>query len=194
MSPAFQRGALMIEVLVTMVILAFGLLGLVGLQAKVQVAELESYQRAQAIVFLNDMVDRINANRTTADTYVPTAGVNASVSLGTGVTDASPCPSAVGPARDECEWSVALKGAAEKQSSTNIGAMLGARGCIERLQIPNAAAGVCTPGIYRVTVAWQGLTGTATPSATCGSGSYGGNDAFRRAVSSRVVIGLPQCS
>src|SRR5438132_11066325 len=88
-----QCGATVIEVLITIVILAFGLLGLVGLQAKVQLADFESYQRAQAVVLLSDMVDRINANPGTADNYV-----SASV-FGTGVTDASPCPTAVGPAR-----------------------------------------------------------------------------------------------
>ena len=61
-----QYGATMIEVLITIVILAFGLLGLVGLQAKVQLADFESYQRAQAVVLLSDMVDRINANPGTA--------------------------------------------------------------------------------------------------------------------------------
>src|SRR5881275_438814 len=139
-----QSGATMIEVLITIVILAFGLLGLVGMQAKVQLAQVESYQRAQAVVLLTDMVDRINANRGTADTYV-----SASV-FGTGLVDTNPCPTAVGPARDQCEWSVALKGAAEKQSTTKLGAMSGARGCIERVQAPNTGAGVCTPGIYLV--------------------------------------------
>jgi len=184
-----QYGATMIEVLITIVILAFGLLGLVGLQAKVQLAEVESYQRAQAVVLLNDMVDRINANTGTADTYV-----SASV-FGTGFTDASPCPTAVGPARDQCEWSVALKGAAELQGTTKLGAMSGARGCIERLQAPNTGVGVCTPGIYLVTVAWQGLNPTVGPSATCAQtlNVYGG-DTYRRAISARVVIGLPGCT
>src|SRR5438132_6596132 len=125
-----ERGASMSEVLITILILAFGLLGLVGMQAKVQLAQVESYQRAQAVVLLTDMVDRINANRGTADTYV-----SASV-FGTGLVDTNPCPTAVGPARDQCEWSVALKGAAEKQSTTSLGAMAGARGCIERIQAP----------------------------------------------------------
>ena len=182
-----QRGATMIEVLITIVILAFGLLGLVGLQAQVQLADVESYQRAQAVVLLSDMVDRINANTGTADNYV-----SASV-FGTGLTDASPCPTAVGPARDQCEWSVALKGAAEKQGSINLGAMSGARGCIERLQPPNTGAGICTPGIYLVTVAWQGLNKTAAPSNACGQNSYGAEE-YRRAISARVVIGLPGCT
>ncbi len=55
----------MIEVLVTLVVLALGLLGVVGLQARGQQAELESYQRGQALVLLQDMVDRMNTNRPT---------------------------------------------------------------------------------------------------------------------------------
>src|SRR5205809_2198626 len=90
----FQYGATMIEVLITIVILAFGLLGLVGLQAQVQLADVESYQRAQAVVLLSDMVDRINANTGTADTYVPASPF--ATPFGTGYTDASPCPTAVG--------------------------------------------------------------------------------------------------
>src|SRR5947207_2887527 len=179
----FQYGATMIEVLITIVILAFGLLGLVGLQAKVQLAEVESYQRAQAVVMLNDMVDRINANPGTAGNYV-----SATV-FGTGdATNTPPCPAAVGAARDQCEWSVALQGAAELQGTTKLGAMTDARGCIGLVQAANAGAGVCTPGIYLVTVTWQGLNATAAPSSACGQNLYG-TDTYRRAISARVVIG-----
>ena len=58
-----QHGLTMLEVLITIIIVSLGLLGLAGLQARVQVAELEAYQRTQAIVLLQEMVDRINANR-----------------------------------------------------------------------------------------------------------------------------------
>ena len=163
----------MIEVLVTIVILAFGLLGLAGLEGKMQLAEVEQALGA-------------DANRATADTYV-----SGSV-FGTGLTDASPCPAAAGPPRDQCEWSVALKGAAEKKSSTNIGAMANARGCIERIQAPDPTPTVCTPGIYLVTIIWQGLSISATPSAACASTVFA-DDRYRRAISARVVIGMPEC-
>ena len=45
-----QRGASLIEVLVTLVIVAFGLLGIVGMQARLQVSEMEAYQRSQALL------------------------------------------------------------------------------------------------------------------------------------------------
>ena len=57
------RGTSMIEVLVTLVIIAFGLLGMVGLQAKLQSTEMESYQRTQALLLLDDLRGRVEANR-----------------------------------------------------------------------------------------------------------------------------------
>lgn len=183
-----QQGITLLEVLVTIVILAFGLLGLAGLQSKIQLAEVEAYQRAQAILLLSDMAERISANRSQAASYV-----SASV-IGTGDSQPASCSSlAAGAARDLCEWSNALKGAAEQKSSANVGAMLGARGCITQAQAADPSAGVCTPGIYLVTVVWQGLHQTSAPASSCGQGLYG-TDTYRRAISSRVVVGLPSCS
>ena len=167
----------------TIVILAFGLLGLAALQIRMQTAELESFQRAQALVLVNDMANRIQANRINSANYI-------SSNLGTGVAD---CTGASGSADgDKCEWSNLLKGAAEQTSSGKIGAMIGARGCITQIQAPNPAIGVCNPGIYQVAVAWQGLISTSSPSNNCGTGSYG-NDALRRVISTQVAIGLFGC-
>lgn len=180
----------MLEVLVTIVILAFGMLGLAGLQSKIFIAEMESYQRAQAVLLMNDMVERINANRSAATAYVLAAGTT----LGTGDTQPADCTAAAaGLARDKCEWSNALKGAAETSGTAKVGGVIGALGCITLVQAQDAAAGVCKPGIYLVTVAWQGLNATSTPSATCGQNSFGSDDRLRRALSARVSIGLPSC-
>ena len=53
-----QAGFTMIEVLITFIILVVGLLGLIGLQVRSQQAEMESYQRGQALVLMQDMIDR----------------------------------------------------------------------------------------------------------------------------------------
>lgn len=183
-----QRGASLLEVLITIVIVAFGLLGLAGLQSKVQLGEIESYQRAQAILLLSDMTERINTNRSQAASYIVASPV------GTGDSQPASCTSlAVGPSRDLCEWSNALKGAGEQKSSANVGAMLGARGCITQEQAPDPTPGICTPGIYLVDVAWQGMYRTAASAIICGQGSYG-NDAYRRVISSQIVVGLPACT
>jgi type IV pilus assembly protein PilV len=184
-----QHGTTMLEVLITIVILAFGLLGLAGLQSKIQLAEMESYQRAQAVLLLSDMVERINRNRAAASSYVS----GTAAPLGVGDTQPTLCTAlATGTGRDQCEWSNALKGAAEAKASQNVGAMIGARGCVEQLQVANPASGVCTPGVYRVTVTWQGLNATVAPALACGSGLYGGGT-LQRAIAANITIGLPRC-
>ena len=65
-----QRGTSLIEVMVTVVILTFGLLGLAGLQSRLQLSEMEAYQRSQALILLDDMASRVTTNRNAASTYV----------------------------------------------------------------------------------------------------------------------------
>lgn len=122
-----QGGTSMIEVLVTMVILAIGLLGLAGLQSRLGVSQMESYQRAQALVLLQDMASRIATNRANAASYV------------TGTANPLPnggaCPAAAGTRGeiDANQWCNALLGAAEIYGGGKAGAMVGARGCVEAL-------------------------------------------------------------
>lgn len=175
-------GVSMIEVLVTVVILAVGLLGLAGLQMRLQSSELESYQRTHALILLEDMANRIAANRGDAANYV--TGTDAP--LGTGDNQPVNC-AGIGQAFDACRWSNALKGAAEQSSSAdNIGAMIGARGCIEDLG---------TGDQYLITVVWQGLTPTTAPASNCGDGLYDDvngsgcvNELCRRTLSTIVRI------
>jgi len=118
-----QRGASLIEVLVTMVIIAFGLLGIVGVQARLQVSEMESFQRSQALLLLNDMANRIAISRSDAASYV----TSAAGPLGAGMT----CPAATATAvqRDLREWCNALQGAGETTgtgaAAAKVGAMVG---------------------------------------------------------------------
>lgn len=186
-----EGGAALIEVLVSILIVSFGLLALAGLQTKMNSALLEAYQRAQALTLLEDMTQRIQANQTLSVNYI-------AASLGTGDAQPADCATIATPTRaqlDLCEWSNALKGAAERNASdSNIGAMIGARGCVEQLQAANPATGVCQPAIYRVTVAWQGLNPTVAPAVQCGANQYGDDDTLRKAISSRVIVPLPGCS
>ena len=202
-----QHGFALLEVLLTIVIVAFGLLGLLGLQSKMGVAEIEAYQRAQATLLVSDMADRMRASPFAVCSSVPATDARrntcmanrlqsyvTSNPLGTGDSQPANCSgTAIGAAHDECEWSNALKGAAETSAGGSVGAMTGARGCIEELQAPDASAGVCTPGIYRVSAVWQGLNPTVGPSIACGTGSYGSDERYRRVIAARVSIGLPLC-
>lgn len=186
--PIRERGVSLIEVLVTLIVVAFGLLGLAAFQAKAQVGSLESYQRAQAAVLLQDMQARLTGNSDNAASYVTTTPLGTDSAVGEDCASETP-----GSARDLCEWSAALKGATEQRSSgEDAGAMEGARGCITQIQVMNASPGVCTPAVYLVTVAWQGRHRTRAPAQQCGRGEYG-DDTYRRAISARVAVGLPSC-
>ena len=68
-----RRGFTMIEVLVTLVILLFGLLGIAGMMAKGQRAAYEALQRQQALAMVADMAERILGNRTQAAAYATAA-------------------------------------------------------------------------------------------------------------------------
>jgi type IV pilus assembly protein PilV len=184
-----QGGALMIEVLVTIVILAIGLLGLMQMQGRLQRSEMESYQRTQALILANDMAARVSSNRANAADYAtanPLPGVNlATADCGN--------PAALDTTQeiDRAEWCLALQGAAEETSGgTNVGAMIGGRGCVEKI----------TDQDYMITVVWQGLTPIAPPPATvtCGANLYNlpagsacadNADACRRYVTTWVSIG-----
>lgn len=182
-----QTGVSLVEVLVTMVVLAFGLLGLAAFQSKAQVGSIESYQRAQAAVLLQDMQSRLSGNSADAASYVT------DTPLGTGNAMDTDCRLvAPGSARDKCEWNAALKGAAEQRDGVLGGAMQGARGCIAELRPANTAAGVCTPAVYLVSVSWQGLHATRAPTHTCGKDQYGA-ETNRRTIAARVAVGLPTC-
>jgi len=157
----------MIEVLVTIVILTFGIFGLIGLQARMQSSEMESYQRSQAMIVLSDMANRIAANRNNAGNYI----TDITAPLGTGHTCALNGAS-TRQERDSCEWSDTLQGSSEKNVGSKVGAFIGGRGCIESVGANE----------YLITVAWQGLGPVSAPpdSVACGKNLY--NDPANSAV------------
>jgi type IV pilus assembly protein PilV len=187
-----QLGFTMLEILVSLLIIVVGLLGILGLQAQAMVAEFESYQRGQALILVQDMVDRINTNRRAVLCYVITDAAG-SPQLGSG-SAATVCaaPATGTPAtratatQDLVDWHEALRGAAERTggaAGTRVGTILGARGCVSFDAATN---------LYRVAVAWQGMTPTISPvnvdaTANCGVLQYG-NDAGRREIGVRFRI------
>lgn len=170
----------MLEVLITLVILAIGLLGLAGLQSRLQASEMEAYQRSQALVLVNDMASRIAANRSNAASYAALAPVDSPLGAGT------VCSTSIATRQEEDagEWCRALQGAGETMAGSNVGAMVGGRGCVEDLG----------SGEYLVTVAWQGLTPNSAPTPACGQNLYNGGtactgDLCRRVITTVVRIG-----
>lgn len=189
-SRRMQRGTSMIEVLVALIILMVGLLGLAGLMVQSQRSEMESYQRVQALMLLQDMVERINVNRNVAICYNITSNVSSGLPyLGTGSTLTPNCSAGTGAQNaqalaDMASWDALLKGAAESAGGANTGAMVGARGCISynATAVPSAGGPlldtngvqIAGTGVFTVEVAWQGTSDTFAPvGLNCGKGLYG---------------------
>lgn len=188
------RGSALLEVLITIVILAFGLLGVAGLQARIFVMEFESYQRAQAVTILNDIADRVASNRDQAAAYVTASPLGGSGALAN-------CSALTDTARDACELGNLLKGSGEKQGSSGVGAMNAAQACITSFTATATKAfNRCQSGV-QIDIVWRGRSPTIVPIASCGTtgaatglaGPYGATDAYRRAISTRVGTGDVAC-
>ncbi len=183
-----QNGTSMLEVLVSIFIMTLGLLGMAAMQVRAQQAELESYQRSQGLILANGMVDRINVNRKAAGCYNFTTNTTTGAPYaGTGAASAPLCgPFGTSETRaradtDMSEWHDTLKGSAEQLGAIQVGAMIGARGCV-------SSDTTVTPNVYRVSVAWQGQVKSRNPTTadaayTCGTGLYGSDESLRRVVS-----------
>lgn len=184
---AYQAGVAMMESLMAMMVLLVGLLGIVGLQAKTQTSHFEAYQRAQALLLLDDMVNRITSNRYAAACYAWT-GAGGQPYLGAdgpGHRGSTSCTAVAGTVqtrmiaeRGMTEWDSLLKGAAESEGGVNTGAMIGARGCVSFDPVTE---------LYTVAVAWQGMAPTMAPAVDCANGLFG-PDTQRRVVSTTFRI------
>ena len=181
-SPGNQRGALMIEVLITIVICIIGLWGMREVQMRLQASELESYQRSQALILLDDIYTRMQLNQHQAASYV--TGTNETSVI---KTTACPTASSTWADNDLAAWCAQMQISSELESDdSQVGGLLGARGCVE--QVDNDE--------YMLSVAWQGLVAAGVPpaSAACGLGQYDdGNtctgDQCRRIVTTVLRIG-----
>lgn len=168
------RGFTLMELLVTLTILAFGILGLSGLVTRGQRAAFDAYQRQQALALAADMAERIKSLQSTdpdqtarnaqiGQTYADGAPVATPLGdgskwggVGGDVTDCG-ATSAVCTWQqlvdfDLAVWDGLLAGATKQRTvSGNVersGSILGARGCVEKAS--------ASPLVYRVSVAWQG--------------------------------------
>ncbi len=172
-----EAGFTLLEILIALIVIAIGLLGLFALQAKAQKAETESYERTQALVLIQDIVDRMNANRTDAfaEAYVTASPVGG----GGALVD---CTGETGAELDLCEWGNLLRGVAENSAGSGcststgagcVGAMVSASGCIAydaSTELADSTGAVqAGTGIYTISVVWQGLSSTVIPAAqqTC---------------------------
>lgn len=164
---ARARGFTLVEVLITIVVTAIGLLTVAGLQAASKRVSYESAQRTAAIALAQDMVERIRANPGARASYLTASLANQDATSATLGTDcaATTCTSTELAAYDVYLWGQKLLGVEEKSGTTAAGGLLDPTGCIRQ-----------TGSIYRVVVAWRGFRGSDAIASTdalydaCGTG------------------------
>lgn len=198
-----QAGFTLIEILVTILILLVGLLGVFGMQTRATKTEFESYQRGQALALVRDMEARIAGSRGVLAGYRDdsVSSTDGSVFLGNGsgnfAVDGACVPPAAGndlqaAQFEACQWGQALEGAAEQavaaSGPVNIGAMLGARGCLMRVEPPTQDA----LADFYIVVVWQGVVAGTEPPDAAPAGRCAADTDFgaglRRGLSLRVLV------
>ena len=167
------RGFTLIEVLIALVVLAFGMLAVARVLGRSAQEEMEAQQRAQAMTLAAEMASRITGNPKQAATYVGNY-----VPMGPVEDCAALAPAAVVDI-DQCEWRNRLRGADTFDGARAVGAPIAARGCV----ISPA------PNIYVVAIAWQGLLATEAADSPCGAGQFGpDNEKTRRVYSTTFQV------
>ena len=105
---AAQRGFSMLEILITLVIVAIALLGTAGLQVNAMRMNKGSQFRTQAIFLASDMAERMEANK--AEAVLGTYAVAATSAVGAAATNcaAAACNSAGLAAWDINQWGTSI--------------------------------------------------------------------------------------
>jgi type IV pilus assembly protein PilV len=139
-----QGGFTLLEVLIALVVLSIGLLGVSKIQALGIRASEDANLRTEATFLANDMIERMRANRPSAD-----SGYYASI--GYGAIDCTTPPTKI------CSEGTA--GAANNCTTTEM-ADEDAHNwyCQVTASLPNAAVAVSlAAGVYSIQVTWDGL-------------------------------------
>jgi len=109
-------GFTLLEVLITLVILAIGLLGLAGLQATSLKQNQSAYQRGQAAQLSYDITDRVRSNMSAISTYQATTPSDATQH--TNCTTSTGCSTTQMAQNDLYEWNKALTDTLPSGSAT----------------------------------------------------------------------------
>ncbi len=142
-----QRGASLIEVLVSLLLVSVGFLAATAVHWRLVASAEDSRQHADVLSLLEPITQAMQANRQQAAAYLTDL-------QGIGVGTGCPVAGYSAASRELAAWCAQLQQTAQ--------GLWGARGCVEAL----------SAGRYRVTVAWRGFTATAAPPTSIGCAAH----------------------
>ena len=133
-----DSGFTLIEVLVTFLVIALGLLGLAALQVNTINNAFEAYQRALVTALVDDMSDRLRMNpqAVSSGAYSPFNPDAVCISATTTTEMTATLTPGDRASHDQCQWSDLIDGLAVTAAAGDekgIAAPIGAMGCIEML-------------------------------------------------------------
>lgn len=165
-----QRGAGLIEVMISLLVLSIGTLGLGGLQITAKRTGFEATQRSEATALAMDLFERMRANREALPDYA-VAGIGSATGASLPVPAVNcasgPCSAIELKQWDLWNWEQALDGVTSGNSEGG-------------LVLPMACITVAGREVTLV-IAWRGFraVGEQAADVRCGLGRYGQDDADR---------------
>jgi type IV pilus assembly protein PilV len=183
-----QSGFGLVEVLVTVLILAVGLLSAASLQLLSKRSNYDAAQRTTAAHLAQDLLERMRSNSAALIDYVPvgslggdTLGDAPAVDCSDPGTDCAPADLA---GYDLWQWEDLLDGELENAGGAAAGGLSSPTACVSG----PAFGGT---GTYSIAIAWRGMTEIADPEVDdcgAGEGKYGDDDRYRRVLVIRTFL------
>ncbi|MEH6518575.1 MAG: type IV pilus modification protein PilV [Halioglobus sp.] len=155
-SMCVQRGFGLIEVLISVLILAVGILGLAAMQLGAKRASFEATQRSIATSMARDILERMRSNPGELDTYAGLASdLIVDTYTGTPATDCSTvsCTPDLLAAYDMWDWTRMIQGDRTKLAGAAAGGLLSPVVCLH-----NNAGTTAVEGLVTVVIAWRGVS------------------------------------
>ncbi len=182
-------GFSLIEVLITLVVFALGVLTVAGLQTISKKSNFQAVQRTTATMLAYDILERMRANTGQLQYYASnsTASGNGlgggTLSLPNPDCGSSSCSPAQMETYDLYAWEQAIDGASELNGTVKAGGLVSPSACIT-----GPAGGGA--GVYTVTIAWRGAVSMPdnNTSNTCGANSGRYDDGTNKNVYRRMVV------
>lgn len=157
-------GFSLIEILVTVVIMAVGMLAMAAVQVMSKRANLESAQRTTATTLASDILERMRINASQLDNYtasLPVGGGVRSVPTKVCSTSGNNCTAFELYEFDMYTWEQALMGAGEVNADGDkVGGLVNPTACI----LTTVPVGTTDrSGEYLIAIAWRGSTALSNP-------------------------------